>query len=72
MLGLYGKMTWGPLMVTAFLINAALLVGANLWVRHFDIAPVEWAWRSLVERRVLPWRKGARVKPHAEGSPALA
>ena len=72
MLGLYGKMTWGPLMVTAFFINAALLVGANLWVRHFDIAPVEWAWRSLVERRVLPWRKRARVKPQVEGSPALA
>lgn len=55
--GLYGHMTWGPLMVTAFLINAALLWGANLWVRHFDIAPVEWAWRSLVERRMLPWRR---------------
>ena len=72
MLGLYGKMTWGPLMVTAFLINAALLIGANVWVRHFDIAPVEWAWRSLVERRVLPWRKRARVGPQVEGSPALA
>ena len=61
MLGLYGKMTWGPLMVTAFIINALLLIGANLWVKRFDIAPVEWAWRSLVEGRVLPWRKRPRA-----------
>ena len=66
MLALYGKMTWGPLMVSAFLINALLLVGANLWVKRFDIAPVEWAWRSLVEGRVLPWRK----RPRAVSEPA--
>ncbi|MEG3177521.1 DUF418 domain-containing protein [Sphingomonas sp. RB3P16] len=71
MLGLYGKMTWGPLMVTALVIDAVLLVGANLWVRQFNIAPVEWAWRSLVERRVLPWRKRPRA-PRVEGAPALA
>lgn len=59
-LHLYGKLTWGPLMVTAFVINAFLLWAANLYVRHFDIAPVEWAWRSLVEWRVLPWRKRSR------------
>ena len=67
MLALYGKMTWGPLMVTAFLINAILLIGANLWVRRYDIAPVEWAWRSLLERRVLPWRKRPRA---SEADPA--
>ena len=70
-LGLYGKMSWGPLMVTALVIDAVLLVGANLWVRQYDIAPVEWAWRSLVEQRVLPWRKRPRA-PQAEGAPALA
>ena len=73
MLGLYGKMTWGPLMVTAFVVNAALLVGANLWVKRFDIAPVEWAWRSLVERRKLAWRKPSRVAavPFPVGQPTL-
>ena len=66
-LGLYGKMTWGPLMVTAFVVNAALLWGANLWVRRYDIAPVEWAWRSLIERRALPWR---RPRPAVAGASA--
>lgn len=60
-LALYGKMSWGPLMLTALAIDAVLLIGANLWVGRFDIAPIEWAWRSLVERRMLPWRK--RVTP---------
>ena len=74
MLALYGKMTWGPLMVTALLIDAALLVGANLWVKRYDIAPVEWAWRSLVERHVLPWRRPARpaANPFPTAEPTLA
>ncbi|SDA29821.1 DUF418 domain-containing protein [Sphingomonas sp. NFR15] len=61
-LALYGKLTWGPLMVTAFAIDAALLWAANRYVRHFDIAPVEWAWRSLIEGRRLPWRKPAPLR----------
>ena len=74
MLALYGKMTWGPLMVTAFLINAILLIGANLWVKRYDIAPVEWAWRSLLEGRVLPWRKRPRAVSEADPAarPAFA
>lgn len=72
MLGLYGKMTWGPLMVTAFVIDAALLLGANWWVRRYDIAPVEWAWRSLIERRALPWRKRPRATPTPDSVPAGA
>ena len=55
-LGLYGQQGWASLMATAFAINAVLLAWANWWVRHYRIAPVEWAWRSLVERRVLPMR----------------
>lgn len=63
MLGLYGTMTWGPLMLTAFVIDAGLLIGANVWMRHFEIAPVEWAWRSLAGRRRLAWRKTRPVRP---------
>ena len=44
------------MMATAVGINLVLLVLANLWIRYFTIAPFEWAWRSLVERRMLPWR----------------
>lgn len=55
-LALYGKQGWAALMLTALAVNAALLWGANLWVRHFAIAPVEWAWRSILARRRLPMR----------------
>lgn len=54
---LYGQLTWAPLMLTAVAINLVLLVLANLYLRYLDIGPVEWAWRSLIEQRALPWRK---------------
>ena len=55
-LGLYGAFGWGWLMALALAVDALLLWGANLWLRHYWIAPVEWAWRSLVEVRLLPFR----------------
>lgn len=70
-LHLYRQQGWTALMLTALAINAGLLWGANLWVRHYRIAPVEWAWRSIVERRRLPFRK--RDVPLAGGGvPAAA
>jgi uncharacterized protein len=69
-LGLYGKLGWAPLMGVALLIDVLLLVAANLYLRFLDIAPVEWAWRSLVERRRLPWRKRTGVRRGLGASPA--
>jgi uncharacterized protein len=63
-LNLYGRLSWAPLMLLALVIDAAVLWAANLYVRHLDIAPVEWAWRSLVEARRLPWRR-PRPSPDA-------
>ena len=58
---LYGQQGWAALMLTALGINAALLLLANWYVRRFRIAPVEWAWRSIVERRRLPFRRGGEA-----------
>lgn len=58
-LALYRQQNWVEMMATALLIDAALLALAVWWVRRFNIAPVEWAWRSLVARRALPFRKVA-------------
>lgn len=70
-LHLYGHLTWAPLMALAFAINALLLILANIYVRYLDIAPVEWAWRSLIERRRLPWRRSSTpVMPPAAALPA--
>ncbi|WP_394652747.1 DUF418 domain-containing protein [uncultured Sphingomonas sp.] len=56
-LGLYGTQGWMALMLTAVAVNAVLLVAANWYVRTYRIAPVEWAWRSIVARKSLPIRK---------------
>ncbi|WP_174291393.1 DUF418 domain-containing protein [Sphingomonas bacterium] len=68
-LGLYGKLGWMSLMLTAAAINLALLALANWWVERFSIAPVEWAWRSIVAGRRLPFR---HRHPHSVGAPRLA
>jgi len=69
-LGLYGRQGWAALMLTAFAINAGLLLLANWWVRHYRIAPVEWAWRSIVEGRRLPFRRRVPQGPGALPLPA--
>ena len=55
-LGLYGRMGWAAMMALALAVDALLLWAAVLWVRRFRIAPVEWAWRSVIEGRWLPLR----------------
>jgi uncharacterized protein len=57
MLGWYGQHSWAIWMPTALIVNALLLWGANQWVRRYDIAPVEWLWRSIIAGRALPWRR---------------
>jgi len=54
--GLWGKLGWGGMMVTAALVIGAQLVIANLWVRSFANGPMEWAWRSLAYLRWQPFR----------------
>ena len=55
-IGLYGHLTWMPLMLTAAAVDAVLLVLAIVYMRRWRMAPVEWAWRSIVEQRRLPLR----------------
>ena len=55
-LGLYGQLGWASMMLLCVAVDLALLWAANAWLHHYRIAPVEWAWRSIVERRRLPFR----------------
>ena len=59
-LGLYGTQGWAEMMAVSATIDLGLLWLANIYVRHFRIAPVEWAWRSIVEERRLPFRPPSR------------
>lgn len=68
-LALYGRQGWAGLMLTAAAVDLLLLALANWWVKHFAIAPVEWAWRSIIARQALPFRRGV---PTGQGGPAAA
>jgi uncharacterized protein len=63
-LGLYGTQGWAAMMATALAVSIVVLAIANWYAARFTIAPVEWAWRSIVEGRRLPIgrRGGERVK----------
>ncbi len=63
-LGLFATQGWAGLMLTALAIDALLLWGANVYLRHYTIAPVEWLWRSLAEGRRVPFG-GVAVEPRA-------
>ncbi|MES2337555.1 MAG: DUF418 domain-containing protein [Pseudomonadota bacterium] len=56
-LGLYATQGWAGWMLTALAINVVLTFWANWYVQHYRIAPVEWAWRSIIAGKVLPIRK---------------
>lgn len=55
-LGLYGHFGWAAQMGIALGVNLLLLAAARLWVRRYRLAPIEWAWRSVVEGRILSMR----------------
>jgi uncharacterized protein len=56
-LALYGQQGWAAFMATALIVNAGLLWLANWWDKRYAIAPVEWAWRSVVAGKRLPFRR---------------
>lgn len=52
-LGLFG--TVGPAMQWLFVLGGwALMLGwSEPWLRRYRRGPLEWLWRSLIERKVL-------------------
>lgn len=55
-LDLFG--TVGPARQWLFVFGgwALMLAWSEPWLRHFRRGPLEWLWRSLIERKVLPNR----------------
>lgn len=56
-LGLVGQ--FGRFAQVGFVIFAwiAMLAWSKPWLAHFRQGPLEWLWRSLTERRLLPLRR---------------
>jgi uncharacterized protein len=50
---------WLALMGQATIVNAILIVFANLWVRQVGMGPLEWLLRSLAYWKRQPWKATA-------------
>lgn len=61
---LWGKYSWAGLAYIATATWVLLLIVANIWVRYFQMGPMEWAWRSLAYGKRQPFR-------HAPVEPAI-
>lgn len=62
--GLFGKLNWQQQLMAVGAIWAVCILFAWAWQLRFQIGPVEWAWRSLAERRKRPL-----VRENQEGEP---
>lgn len=60
---LYGTLDWREQVLVCLGVWTFCLVFAAVWTRRFSIGPVEWVWRSAIERRRLPWREGPSQSP---------
>jgi len=57
--GLYGALGRAELYAVMLAIWAAILLWSRPWLDRFAYGPVEWAWRSLVRRKMQPMRRTA-------------
>ncbi len=58
-LGLYGALSRAELLWVVAGVWAFILIWSEPWMKRFHYGPFEWAWRSLVQWRLQPWRKRA-------------
>ena len=54
----YGFRLFGLPLTAALLVAGGIalfqLMASPLWLRFFQLGPVEWLWRSLADRRMRP------------------
>jgi uncharacterized protein len=56
--GLYARMGRPATLLVVLGVWVVQLLLSPLYLRFFTIGPVEWVWRSLSQRRLLPMRRG--------------
>ncbi|WP_184081123.1 DUF418 domain-containing protein [Sphingobium subterraneum] len=60
-LGLFGMVGRAELYAVVGAVWALMLLWSPLWLRAFHFGPVEWVWRSVAQRRMLPMRRTAEA-----------
>jgi uncharacterized protein len=56
-LKLYASLAPLQLLTIAILLFFVYVILSLLWLKYFQYGPLEWVWRSLTYRKVLPLRK---------------
>lgn len=62
-LGLYGRIGPAALLPLSLACYALVAGACALWMRAFLLGPAEWAWRSLIDGRLEPLRRGPLTAP---------
>jgi len=65
-LGWYGQIGWPEMWMVIGGIWAAQLIWSPLWLSVFQMGPLEWGWRCLTYRRMVPIRKTAAAVGRAD------
>ena len=56
-LGWYGQIGWPEMWTVIGGVWAAQLIWSPLWLSVFSMGPLEWGWRCLTYKRMVPLRK---------------
>lgn len=56
-LGWYGQIGWPEMWMIIGGVWAAQLIWSPLWLSVFQMGPLEWGWRCLTYKRMVPLRK---------------
>ncbi|MDQ3124324.1 MAG: DUF418 domain-containing protein [Pseudomonadota bacterium] len=56
-LGWYGQIGWPEMWMVIGGVWAAQLIWSPLWLSVFQMGPLEWGWRCLTYKRMVPLRK---------------
>ncbi len=59
--GLYETLSPSKALLTAIVIFVFQVLSSTIWLTHFRFGPLEWAWRCLTYRELLPIRKKKNV-----------
>lgn len=57
---LYGKLNLFQLCCAVLTIFLFQIVYSSIWMRFFEMGPLEWLWRSLIYKTRLPNRKASK------------
>ena len=61
-LGAFGKLGIVPAAALCLVVYAAQAVVSAVWLRHFELGPAEWMWRSVTYGALQPMRVMRRTR----------